>query len=102
MAKSKGTGTALPSEADLRIRAADLKETIDAIEAETTPLRQERDALLAEYEPQVRKLEAEYLKKEEGLYYMKMEYAGIARFLKGRLTEPEVAAEAVAEEAAKA
>jgi hypothetical protein len=73
----------------MRKRFHELREAVEAVEKKSGPLRKKRDDLLAKYEPEVKKLEREYLGIEEGLADMKIEMGAISRFLKGATSEPE-------------
>ena len=71
----------------MRLRFAEVQEQIAAIEAVSTPLRQERDAIHANAQAiadSARPLDAQILAAEAGLYAAKNELAMLARALGGQ------------------
>ena len=78
----------MPNAQDLmRARFAELREQIAAIEAVSTPLRAQRDAIHAEAQAiaeAARPLDLQILTAEAGLYEAKNEMALLSRALGGR------------------
>jgi uncharacterized coiled-coil DUF342 family protein len=74
---------------DLGKRRAEILET-------SAPLRERRDKLVQEFDPQVRELNARIKEAEVGLYDVDQERAALSRALKGKTGEPPGSAEGAA------
>lgn len=68
----------------MRARFHELGNQREKILAESTPLRQVRDAIVREVEPRIKELERQFKKIEEPLFDLDMERAALARALKGK------------------
>lgn len=73
----------------LRMRFHELRRRIGEVEAVSTPIRQQRDELLASVRDQELALNEQIRAAEDGLFDMKQEMAMISRALGGQTGHPE-------------
>lgn len=89
MTKTDKPSAAARAQQQLRDTYASLEKEVAAVDAQTAPLRAERDEITAKiqpYEDKARELAKEYMRieAEAGLFDMKMQLGALAKVLGGK------------------